>query len=146
MFGNLISKDNHTFAILYCSTCLFNGAFKLPHQARMKYCHWGELTTSYYSHSSKLCYHKIKIENLNLKCGSWQWGFQLLISLPSVGKSCAFVNSITPAFWGKGSQTLFEKQFPHGPEQWFSLWHLNFLCSYYNLNCWVLPQLLNQQI
>lgn len=123
MFGDLISKDNHTFAILNCTTCLFNGIFKLPHQARMKYYHGGQLTTSYYSQGSKLCYHKIKMENLNLKFGTWQWGFQLLISAPSFGTSWAVVNCKTPAFEGKVSPDSSHENFwlfPCGPEQWFS--------------------------
>lgn len=78
----------------------------------MKYCHWGQLATSYHSHHSKLCYHKVKTENLNLKFGNWQWGLQLSILNPSFGESCDFVSFMTPKFWGKGSShSSFGKAF-----------------------------------
>lgn len=52
MFGEFISKDNHTFATLCRAACLFNDLFKLPHQARMKYRPRGKQTASHYSPGS----------------------------------------------------------------------------------------------
>lgn len=137
MFGDLTSKDNQTFAILNRTACLFNDIFKWPHQARMKSYHWGQLTASCYSRGSKLCYHKIKSENLHLKLGKWQWGFQLSIPGPFIGKLCAFVSFVILPFEDRVVQTLNLKSLfaiSLWPTQWVSL-----LMVPQRLVCWAPP-------